>query len=506
MKMKLISLLVILNKMRNHDLYGLSNRQIINLFIKNNFIINKIIFKESKKIDNLNFRKYFFYSLISFIFSNLKNRRSFFTLFYLLIVINQFFKITKVLFSCSKVVINNNNKIIKKKSIISYGFPTHAFNISKDKCNSYGDFLDSKFKNFSIISINEYSNKKTLINKNLNDLKKIQSKKRNLFFFKFSTKECVNNLCILLKNYLSIRKKINFLLAIEFLIFKLRENYLNNLLEYFRQEKIEVKEMHFLPFSNFISKNSLSSVNIKSFIYGDSISAFPIYNLKKKTNKNLLKYIPFSNFTIGASCSGKNISENILSKILKKKLNFDFQNDSTNKKFEYYNLGFSIHKNHKQYEKKKYLVLLDSPPKKNVSILGEYVSLNPVEKFDFYKNFFIEIAEVAKYLKIKVLFKPKYLTTSDYYSDDYYLLIKEIKNNFKNIEIIDPYEKISSLIKAAKMSISFPCTTSLRFFKSHKINSFYYLPLDFIFLKNYMTSKETIYGPNQLKKILLNNF
>ena len=183
MKMKLISLLVILNKMRNHDLYGLSNRQIINLFIKNNFIINKIIFKESKKIDNLNFRKYFFYSLISFIFSNLKNRRSFFTLFYLLIVINQFFKITKVLFSCSKVVINNNNKIIKKKSIISYGFPTHAFNISKDKCNSYGDFLDSKFKNFSIISINEYSNKKTLINKNLNDLKKIQSKKRNLFFF-----------------------------------------------------------------------------------------------------------------------------------------------------------------------------------------------------------------------------------------------------------------------------------------------------------------------------------
>ena len=66
MKMKLINLLVILNKMRNHDFYGLSNRQIINLFIKNNFIINKIIFKESKKIDDLDFRKYFFYSLRSF--------------------------------------------------------------------------------------------------------------------------------------------------------------------------------------------------------------------------------------------------------------------------------------------------------------------------------------------------------------------------------------------------------------------------------------------------------
>jgi hypothetical protein len=492
--------------MRNHDLQGLGDKKIINLFIKNNLIINKIIFKESKKFRNLDFRKYFFYSLISFIFSNLKNRRSSFTLFYLLTVINQFFKITKVLFSCSKVVINDNNKIVEKKSIISYGFPTHSFNLSVDKYNSYADFLDSKFRNFSIISINEYLNKKTLIDKNLDDLKKIKSKKRYLFFFQFSAIECVNNLCILLKNYLSIRKKINFLIAIEFLIFKLRENYLNNLLEYFKKKKIDVKEIHFLPFSNFIPKNVFLNINIKSFIYGDSISLFPIYKIKKKNNENFLKYIPFNNFTIGESCYGKNVSENILSKILKKKLNFDFQKNNINKKFEYYNLGFSIHENHKQYEKKKYLVLFDSPPKKEVNILGEYVSLNPVEKFIFYKNFFAEIAEVTKYLKIKVLFKPKYLIISEYYDDAYYLLFKEIRNNYKNIEIIDPYIKISSLINAAKMTLSFPCATTVRFFESQKINSFYYLPLDFIFLKNYMTSKETISGPNQLKKILLNNF
>jgi hypothetical protein len=505
MKMKLNNLLVILNKMRNHNFNELTDKQVFKLFIKNNLIINKIIFKESKKFSRIDFRQYFFYSLISFVFSNLKNRRVSFILFYMLIINNQFYKIIKALYSYSKIVINNKNKIINKKSIISFGFPAHSFNLSQDKYNSYGDFLNLKFKNFSIFSINEYANKNTIINKNLDDLKKIKSKKRNQLFFKFSLILFMSNLSELLKNYVSIRKKMNLLIAIEFLIFKLKESYLNNLLKYFFQENISIKEIHFLPFNNLTPKNIISNVKIRSFFFADSISIMPIYNFKNYNNFNFFfKYIPFNNFTLGESCYGRNISKNIVSNILKKKLLFP-ENNSLKKKFIYCNLGFTADKNCKQY-KKKYLVLLDNPPKKNINIFGEYVSLNPLENFSFYKNFFLEIAEASKYLKIKVLFKPKYMVNNIYYSNDYYLFLEEIKKSFNNIDIIDPYAKISLLINAAKMSVSYPYSTSLRLFKSHKVKSFYYIPSDFIFLKNYMTCNETIYGTSELKNILFNNF
>ncbi len=508
MKVQIKNLLINLNKMKNYDFSKKKNQQIVEIFIKNNLKINKIIFKESLKINELNLRKFFFYSLINFIYTNLKNRRKFYILFYLLIIKNEFFQIIKVLYSSSKVIVGIKKRNIKKNFIISYGFPRHAFNLSKNKCDSYAGLLETKYKKFSVISVNEYINKNTFLNKKLNDLNKIKSKKRDIVFLKFSIKAFIKNFYFLITNYSQIKKKMrmDYFIIIEILTFKLREIFLKNIIQSLLKERIVIKEIHLLPFNNFIFKDNIFKVSIKNFMYGDNISEFSVYDFKKKNNINeLIKYIPFNNFAIRESCVGINYSQCLISRILSKKLNFPEKINNKNEKFEYHNLGFSTYEIKKKYNR-EYLALFDSPPKKDINILSEFVSLNLIEEFIFFENFFYEVINSCYDLKIKILFKPKYIISSNYYSKEYCSLVEKLTKKYHNIEVVDPYDKISKIIDYSKLSISYPGSTSLRLLKSYKIKSFYFIPSDFVFLKKYMNTSENIFGVKHLRKVLSNNF
>lgn len=354
-----------------------------------------------------------------------------------------------------------------KKSIVSYGFPQHAFSYSVNKSNgprfSYGEYLINKYDlNFyEHISISTYNRNKSPVKLETTLLKSHTP----LVKFKF-----FNLIANFVGDFFYLIKSINFsnfFLKIIEITFHNESRSLSHLIDsndIYRVYKLATANMGILPYINRYHHK------IFNYVYSQNFCEFPTRFLNSN-NPNCTAY-DLADFSVDAFLAfGPAVGyTNIWSYVnnIKKCNGMDVVESQYIQSQEHCLVGYECVDTEVKVDS-KYILYFDVNPYSDNDwkhhLLGN-IFLN----FDLVKSNILDILVAAKSGGYKVVLKPKYDLSK--YSSEYINILKK----FNDILIIlNPYQRYESYLLNASIILNHPYTTTKILAEYYSDKSYFYL-------------------------------
>lgn len=396
-----------------------------------------------------------------------------------------------------------------RRIIFAVGFPSHSFNFVRSELNiaggSFAEYLKLHYQSdVTLVCINEYTRHSKLLESNSNEMRPsaIQTMSRYKAYTCISIlalmKGLYQALKIFLKEYLSLSplQLIEFSSRVALIPYK----------RLFELHQHSINKIYLPPFSEleYLNFEMETFGKVAAFYYSENILIPPVKGFGGRVLEHDQSYHDVNFGMMGCYGTVEGYTEVVCKLNQMAREVFDSQGNLSETEFQYFPCLLGFERNYERALKPVLITiaLFDVPPESEESQLNRTIIGDMTADITFVESFLSDFLKLDISVSYQLLYKPKY--SLENYSFEYRKIIDSLINKFHDkFVFLDPYVRLTDIMRATDLVLSFPYTSTHKFAKYSGVQSYYFIPdrcvNDF---KSVETRDDCIYGINDVNRFI----